>query len=87
MKSIVNQNASNKSKPFPKLMVDRVKNSVWLMSNSSHGTLVSRGRSSFSIGEQPMWLQSDKFVDFDGSVTLSNRLEYRDWETDRKSVV
>lgn len=72
MKSIVNQNASNKSKPFPKLMISNFKGSIWLMISNRCGTLIHVGESTLSLGEQAETLTGWDFVDFEGSVTLSN---------------
>lgn len=71
MKSIVNDPAI-KSKPFPKLMKSAAK--IVLFTSSGAGTVVALcGTGSiFKVGEHSNSLIMDDFVDFEGSVTLSN---------------
>ena len=47
-------------------------NEVWLMKRKSAGTVLVEGSSLFNTAEVSTVLDTQKFVDFDGSVTLSN---------------
>lgn len=73
MKSIVNNPKPDvKKKPFPKLMVNESNYSIWLMSDKETGVLVSKGNSLYDIAQHTSKLIGVTFVDFEGSVTLSN---------------
>ena len=72
MKVIVNDNQVPKERPFPKLMKNPSTNAVWLMKNKSTGTVLIEGLSPFNTAEVSKELDSQRFVDFEGSITLSN---------------
>jgi hypothetical protein len=77
MKSIVNNITANKQKLFPKLMIHPTTGSILLATHQSdgrpYGTLIyikPSTANSNDIGDVRGW--SNEFVDFEGSVTLSN---------------
>ena len=72
MKVIVNDNQVSKERPFPRLMKHTATNAVWLMKSKSAGTVLVEGSSLFDTADIPTVLDTQKFVDFEGSVTLSN---------------
>lgn len=72
MRIIVNDNQAPKERPFPKLMKNPATNAVWLMKSESAGTVLVEGSSLFDTAEVSTVLYTQKFVDFEGSVTLSN---------------
>ena len=73
MKSVVNKNEPNKLKPFPKLMILKSTGSIILATHNKgsrpSGTLLTKA-SCNDIGDVTDW--ASDFVDFEGSVTLSN---------------
>lgn len=72
MKSIVNNTPIKQSAPYPKLMLNKNNGAIWLMLNGREGTIITRGSSLFVEGEHSANLDAKGFVDFEGSVTLSN---------------
>ena len=72
MEVIANDNQAPKERPFPKLMKNPATNAVWLMKSKSAGTVLVEGSSRFNTAEVSTVLCTQKFVDFEGSVTLSN---------------
>ena len=72
MKVIVNDNQVSKERPFPRLMKHTATNAVWLMKSKSAGTVLVEGSSLFNTAEDCIVLDPQRFVDFEGSVTLSN---------------
>lgn len=72
MKVIVNDNQVPKEKSFPKLMKNPATNAVWLMKSKSAGTVLVEGSSLFNTAEVSTVLDTQKWIDFEGSVTLSN---------------
>jgi len=72
MKSIVNKDTNNTSLPFPKLMASKFH--VVLFQSKSAGVVVARlnSEASYKIGQPREDWSPEKFVDFEGSVTLSN---------------
>ena len=72
MKVTVNNNQVSKERPFPKLMKDPSTNAVLLMKSKSAGTILVEGSSLFNTAEVSTVLDMQRFVDFEGSVTLSN---------------
>ena len=61
-----------KERPFPKLMKNPASNAIWLMKRKSAGTLLVEGSSLFNTAEVSTGLDTQTFVDFEGSLTLSN---------------
>lgn len=72
MKVIVNENNSIKEKPFPKLMINPSTNAIWLMRSRSSGTMINPINSLFGFGDVSDILPTERWIDFDGSITLSN---------------
>lgn len=72
MKVVVNDNKINSAKPFPKLMKNTTTKAIWLMSSQSSGTTLVKADSLFKVGETSTNLFTERFVDFEGSITLSN---------------
>lgn len=72
MKVIVNDNQASKERPFPKLMKNPATNAIWLMKSKSAGTILNEGSSLFDTADVCTELNTQKLVDFEGSVTLSN---------------
>ena len=69
MKVIVNDNQAPKERPFPKLMRNVNSNMIAIMVNPTTGVVIDKGGSIMSVGE---YLTKGFYVDFEGSITLSN---------------
>ena len=74
MKVTVNNNQVSKERPFPKLMILKSTGSIILATRYEtngrpFGTLLTKAELN-PIGDIMSW--SNEFVDFEGSVTLSN---------------
>ena len=74
MKVTVNSNQVSKDRPFPKLMILKSTGSIILATRYEStgrpfGTLLTKTELN-PIGDVKSW--SNEFVDFEGSVTLSN---------------
>ena len=69
MKVIINDNQVPKERPFPKLMRNVNSNMIAMMVNPTTGVVISKGGSIMSVGE---YLTKGSYVDFEGSITLSN---------------
>ena len=69
MKVIVNDNQVPKERPFPKLMRNVNSNMIAIMVNPTTGVVIYKGGSIMSVGE---YLTKGSYVDFEGSITLSN---------------
>ena len=72
MKVIVNDNQVPKGRSFPKLMIDPATNAVLLMKSKSVGFIIIEGSSLFNTADISTLLNAQRFVDFNGSITLSN---------------
>ncbi len=78
MKSLTDNKVVNK--PYPKLMIvsdNKAKDSgcaglILLMTNITTGIVVNSGYSSHRIGYQCTYWEMDKFIDYQGTVTLEN---------------
>ena len=72
MKVIVNDNQVPKKRPFPKLMRNVNSNMIAMMVNPTTGVVIYKGGSSMRVGDYSEDLTKGSYVDFEGSVTLSN---------------
>jgi hypothetical protein len=69
MKTKITNQASQKEKPFPKLMIDD-EGDVYLMRSQSSGTIIHTSSKCNMGAHSNTW--SYKLKDFSGEVTLSN---------------
>ena len=72
MKVIINDNQVPKERPFPKLMRNVNSNMIAMMVNPTTGVVIYKGGSGMSVREYSEDLTKGCYVDFEGSVTLSN---------------
>ena len=71
MKVTITPAAPSTSKPYPKLMIDPQDGDIFFMKTESIGTLLHSTRKGTDVGNANSWITST-FVDFEGSITLSN---------------
>ena len=71
MKVTITPAAPPTSKPYPKLMIDTKDGDIFFMKTESRGTLLHSTREGADVGITGSWITST-FVDFEGSITLSN---------------
>ena len=72
MKATISNNNKTKKIPFPKLMRNINTGAIWLMFNESSGTILIEADSLYTQGEYSTTICILGFVDFEGSITLSN---------------
>ena len=72
MKVIANDNQVPKERPFPKLMRNTMTGMIAMMINPTTGVVICKGSSNMKVGEYSEDLTKALYVDFEGSVTLSN---------------
>lgn len=70
MKSIVNK--QSKPKEFPRLMIQAETKLIVLFSSEATGTVVGQPTIDYSVGHHSKSFLFCNFIDFEGSVTLSN---------------
>ena len=72
VKSVVSSESSVKAVKFPKLMVSKETNTVYLMADATTGTVV--GNFSNNVGSVYGRLSASCMKDFTGTVTLTNKV-------------
>lgn len=72
MKVIVNDSGKPRELTFPRLMINTATKGVWLMISEQSGILLIKNESAFNVGQQHNKLELPFFVDFIGSITISN---------------